>query len=208
MKKTLTALLLALSGTAEAHEIWIERDGDGPARIYLGEPAEPLPSGGDPEFEKLKAPRLLSPAGAAPVRKAGYLEVEVAAGDVRATDDTVFAPWGPDDRKEGVVYHARAGRSDPKAVLRLEITPIRANGTRFVLIRDGKPVPAAKIVVITPDKWSKTLVTDARGELDVPTRERGRYLLSATQKEEGGARLPGGSVAVLHRISTTTFVVP
>ena len=49
----------------------IERDGDGPARIYLGEPAEALPEGGDPEFAKLKAPKLLGAAAAAPARKAG-----------------------------------------------------------------------------------------------------------------------------------------
>lgn len=43
-----------------AHEVWIERDGNGPARIYLGEPAEAVPEGGDPEFPKLKTPTLFS----------------------------------------------------------------------------------------------------------------------------------------------------
>jgi hypothetical protein len=30
-------LLLALSETAQAHFLWLERDGDGPARAYFGE---------------------------------------------------------------------------------------------------------------------------------------------------------------------------
>lgn len=199
------ALLLGLSTVAEAHEVWIERDGTGPARIYLGEPAEPLPAGGDPEFEKLKAPRLLAPATQPMVRKAGYLEATVPAGDVRAWDDTVFAPWGDEGKKEGIVYYARAGRSDPRAVLPFELAPASANGSRFLLVRDGKPVPDAKVTVISPDKWSKTFTTDAAGAIDVPVREKGRYLLSAARQEDGAATLPGGAVNTVHRITTTTF---
>ena len=37
--------LITLPVSAQAHEIWVERDGNGPARIYLGEPAEALPEG-------------------------------------------------------------------------------------------------------------------------------------------------------------------
>lgn len=95
--------LTALSTGAQAHEVWVERDGAGPARIYLGEPADVLPQGGDPEFEKLKAPRVVPAANAAQVRKAGYIEVALPAGDVRVIDDTVFAPWGEDGKKEGVI---------------------------------------------------------------------------------------------------------
>src|SRR3954462_15285227 len=89
----LAALMLGVCGTAQAHEVWIERDAKGPARIYLGEPGDVLPEGGDPEFANLKTPKLLAGTGAALVRKAGYLEVETLAGDVRAWDDNVFAPW-------------------------------------------------------------------------------------------------------------------
>jgi hypothetical protein len=40
MMKLLAGLALALPLPAAAHEIWVERDAHGPARIYLGEPAE------------------------------------------------------------------------------------------------------------------------------------------------------------------------
>jgi len=201
----LAALMLGACGAAEAHEVWIERDGNGPVRIYLGEPGDVLPEGGDPEFVKLKAPKLLAGADAALVRKAGYLEGAAPAGDVRAWDDNVFAPWDSEGKKEGVVYYARAGRSDPRALLPFEIVPAAAGASRFVVMRDGKPVAGAKVVVITPDKWSKTMVADAAGSLEIPVREQGRYLLSATQKD-GAATLPGGAVDAVHRITTTTFV--
>lgn len=202
----LAALMLGACGAAQAHEVWIERDANGPARIYLGEPGDVLPQGGDPEFVKLQAPKLLPGNDAALVRKAGYIEVAAPPGDVRAWDDNVFAPWDAEGKKEGVVYYARAGRSDPRALLPFEIVPAAAGSGRFVVARDGKPVAGAKVVVITPDKWSKTMVADASGAVEVPVREKGRYILSATQKE-GAATLPGGAVDAVHRITTTTFVV-
>lgn len=207
MRKLLFAAWLALPPAAGAHEVWIERDGAGPARIYLGEPALPVPEEGDPEFAKLKAPKLLGSGAGTPVRRAGFIEVAVPAGDVRAWDDDVFQPWGEEGRKQGVVYYARAGRTEPRAAMPMEIVPVTAHGTRFTLVRDGKPVPATALTVVSPDKWSKVLTTDAAGSVTVPVREPGRYLLSASVKDEGAHQLPGGAVTTIHRIATTTFVV-
>jgi len=203
----LTPLALVLAAPAvQAHEVWIERDGTGPARIYLGEPGEALPDGGDPEFHHLKTPKLLPAGKATMVRKAGYLEVTVPAGDVRAQDDTVFAPWGPDDKKEGVAYFARAGRSDAKAAMPFEIAPVSAGSDRFVVVRDGRPAADIEVTVISPEKWTKIARTDAQGTVTVPLREKGRYILVANHKDENGGDTSLGKVSVLHRISTTTFV--
>ncbi|WP_313433824.1 DUF4198 domain-containing protein [Novosphingobium sp.] len=200
-------LLAVLAPAAQAHEVWIERDGTGPARIYLGEPAEPLPAGGDPEFDHLKAPKLVPASTAAMARKAGYLEVAVPAGDVRAHDDSVFQPWGEEGKKEAVAYYARAGRADARAVMPFEIAPVRAGGDSFVVVRDGKPVADAAVTVISPDKWTKSIKTDAKGAVTVPMLGKGRYLLTASQKDEGAFDTSVGKVAVLHRIATTSFVV-
>jgi hypothetical protein len=204
MRKTiLTTLLCLLAGTAQAHEVWVERDGTGAARIYLGEPADPLPLGGDPEFEKLKAPTVLGQPAVTFTRRAGFLEAKVPAGDVRVWDDKVFAPWGDEGKKEGVVYYARAGRADTRALLPLEIAPLAANGNRFALLLDGKPVANTKVTIITPEKWSRSIMTGTQGEFDVPLREKGRYLLTAAIQEDGEPT--GAPVQTLHRITTTTF---
>jgi len=207
--KTLSMALLALVGlssTVEAHEIWVERDGTGPARIYLGEPAEAMPEGGDPEFEKLKAPRIVPASKAAQVRKTGYIEVAAPAGDVRVIDDTVFEPWGEEGKKEGVIYYARAGRAEAKAGLPLEIVPTAPHADSFTLVRDGKPVPAAKLTVISPDKWSKAFVTDTQGRVTLPIKEKGRYILSATHEEKGDLNLANRKVATLYHMATLTFM--
>lgn len=203
------ALILALvtPAGADAHEIWVERDAAGPARIYLGEPAEALPPGGDPEFARLVAPRIVGQANAKLERKAGYLEAAVPAGDVRVTDDSVFAPWGEEGAKEGVVYYARAGRADTASRMPYEIAPLTAGGTRFALLRGGRPVPAAKITVITPARQSVELTADAEGAVTVPVAAKGRYLLTAAQPETGKLRVAGGPVDKLHHIATTSFVV-
>jgi len=204
-----TSALLAIAclpAMAQAHEVWVERDGAGPARIYLGEPGDPLPEGGDPEFEKLKAPKLVPASSAAQVRKAGYIEVAVPAGDVRVIDDSVFEPWGEEGKKEGVIYYARAGRSEAKAGMPLEIVPTAAGANSFTLVRDGKPLAGVKVTAISPDKWSKGFVADAQGRVTLPIKEKGRYILTATQEEKGDLSLRGAKVATLYNIATLTFV--
>ena len=52
-------------------------------------------------------------------------------------------------------------------MLPLEIVPTAPGADSFTLIRDGKPVPAAKILAISPDKWSKSFTTDAQGRVYV-----------------------------------------
>ncbi len=199
------ALALCLPATAHAHEIWIERDGTGPARIYLGEPGEPMPAGGDPEFAKLKAPRILAHPDAVLTRRAGFLETKLPPGDVRAWDDTVFAPWGPDGKKEGVVYYARAGRAETQARLPYELAPVTANGSRFVLTRDGKPLSDVAVALYAPDRSKTDLKTDAAGIVETGVAKRGRYLLVASVKEAGPVSLPGGVVQTVYRITTTSY---
>jgi hypothetical protein len=209
MKRLLmAALILGIPAAAGAHEIWIERDSGGVARIYLGEPENPLPEGGDPAFPQLKAPKLIPASTAQHVRGAGYIEVAAPAGDVRAWDDDIFAPWDEDGKKAGGIYYARAGRTETRAMMPAEIVPVEANGTRFVLIKDGKPAPGVAIRLLTPERWMKNVETDASGTFTVPVRESGRYILHAALKDERDADLPGGKVTLLHRITTTTFLVP
>ncbi|MEG8040602.1 DUF4198 domain-containing protein [Sphingomonas sp. LR60] len=205
IKLFLAAALLGTSTLAAAHEVWIERDGSATARIYLGEPAEPVPAGGDPEFTKLKAPRLVPSSRAAMVRRNDHIEVAAVAGDVRAWDDNVFAPWGPATKREAVVYYARAGRIEPKAVLPFEIVPVATDADRFTVIRDGRPLADTEVTFVTPARETRKLRTDARGVVVVPTSGSGRYLLSAAAKDEGERQHGGMTVHTLHYITTTSY---
>lgn len=215
MKKWLAPLLAigAVAAPAAAHEVWIERDGTAPARIYLGEPAEAVPEGGDPEFPKLKTPVLFAESRARPallVRRTNHIEAAVSApGDLRLVDDNVFEPWaGEDGKLQGVVYHARAGRSETRHALDLEIVPLAAGGDRFAVLWQGTPVPGAKLTIIDPDRWAKATVADDKGVVAVPARGKGRYLLSASHEVKGERVLTGKTVASTVHVSTLTYVAP
>ena len=215
MKKTFAALMAFgfLASPATAHEVWIERDGNAPARIYLGEPAEAVPEGGDPEFPKLKAPTLFAESRDRPaslVRRANHIEAAVnGTGDIRLVDENVFDPWrGEDGKLQGVVYHARAGRTETRHALDLEIVPVTPNGNRFVVLWQGKPLPGAKLTVIDPDRWTKAYVADEKGVITAPERGNGRYLLSTSNEIAGERQLGGETVASTVHVSTLTFVVP
>lgn len=207
MKKLLiAALALGTASIAQAHEVWIERGANGAAQIWLGEPELPIPAGGDPAFPSLKAPKLIG-VTATQTRGPGYIEVALPAGDVRAWDDDVFKPWDEDGKKAGVIYYARWGRGEAKAVMPLELAPVSANGSRFVLTRDGKPVADSEVSLVSPGRWQLALKTDANGQVALPAlHEKGRYILKASVKEEGDFALPAGKVAILHRTTTTSFV--
>ena len=213
MKKTFAALMAfsILASPAMAHEVWVERDAAGPARIYLGEPADPVPAAGDPEFSKLTAPRLIGAEAAKPValvRRANHIEAAVTGtGDVRLTDDNVFTPWEAEGGKwEGVVYYARAGRTETRSALDLEIVPTAAGANSFVVNWLGKPLPGAKVTVINADRWQKSVAANDQGRIDVPVTGTGRYLLSASHDVEGARTLGGKEVAKTYHISTLTFV--
>lgn len=204
----LAALAMGVATGAQAHEVWIERSGDGPARIFLGEPENPRFPDGDPQFPKLKAPKLVPASTAKQTRGAGYIEVAAPKGDVRAWDDNIFAPWDEEGKKNGVIYYARAGRSETRGVMPFELVPVTANGTKFVLMKDGKPAPKVTVRLLTPDRWMKNVDTDANGVVELPIRESGLYILHASVKDDRPTDLPNGKVDVLHRTTTTSFMAP
>lgn len=206
MKKLiLAALALGVANVAQAHEVWIERGADGKAQIWLGEPERPMPVGGDPAFSSLKAPKLVPASDAPQMRGAGYIEVDVPVGDVRAWDDDVFKPWTEDGKTAGVAYYARSGRAETRALMPFEIAPVTAGGTRFTVTRDGNPIAEMEVTIVSPERWMLVQKTNAQGQFDVPLREAGRYILKAEQKEHGDFSTTAGEVEILHRVTTTSF---
>lgn len=201
------AAALLLTSSASAHEIWVERDAAGPARIYLGEPSETAPEGGDPEFAKLKAPKIIG-SQAALTRRADHIEVAYkGTGDIRVFDDAVFDPWkGENGSLEGAVFHARQGRQETKAQLDLELVPVSAEGNSFTAFYKGVPLPGASITLLNPDRWSKSFKTDAKGVIALPIEQKGRYIVTLNHSVDGPATLGGQTVAKVHHVSTLSFV--
>lgn len=212
MRRLLPTMLAALvfAAPVAAHEVWVERDAEGPARIYLGEPGQPVPEEGDPEFHRLKAPRvfLADPAATiATTRQVNHIAAAIeGAGDVRVRDDSVFEPWDAEGAKAGAIFYARAGRSETEARLDLEIVPVSPGADAFTVLFRGRPLAGASVNVISPDRWQKAFTTDASGRLEVPDRGEGRYVLGTAHGEDASTTIAGRPVTKVQHISTLTFM--
>ncbi|WP_434990490.1 DUF4198 domain-containing protein [Xanthomonas melonis] len=199
----------SISLSAQAHEIWIERDGSGPVRIFFGEPAQETLDHGQDEIKRVVKPKVFGSAGKAGALQRGseFLTAPLSgSGDAWLSDDSVFEPWkGEAGGFETVSYYARAGRASTTAKLDLELVPTTANGSTLTVMYRNKPLPKAEVTVIDPQKWQKTLTSDAKGQVTLPTLRAGRHILVVNTKEPVQREIAGKQVTLVHHISTLTF---
>ncbi|KAB7769849.1 hypothetical protein [Xanthomonas maliensis] len=202
--------LASLSLSAHAHEIWIERDGSGPVRIYFGEPAQETLDHGQDEIKRVTRPSVFGSVGkAGPLQRGSdYLTAPLSgAGDAWLRDDAVFEPWkGESGSYEAVSYYARAGRTTPSAKLDLELVPTAANADTLSVLYRNAPLAKAEVTLIDPQKWQKTLVADAQGKVTLPALRSGRHILVVSHKEPVSREVGGKPVSLVHHISTLTFL--
>lgn len=199
----------SISLSAQAHEIWIERDGSGPVRIFFGEPAQETLDHGQDEIKRVVKPKVFGNAGKAGALQRGseFLTAPLSgSGDAWLSDDSVFEPWkGEAGGFETVSYYARAGRASTTAKLDLELVPTTANGSTLTVMYRNKPLPKAEVTVIDPQKWQKTLTSDAKGQVTLPMLRAGRHILVVNTKEPVQREIAGKQVTLVHHISTLTF---
>jgi hypothetical protein len=204
-------LLLLLISSAHAHYVWLERDGDGPARAYFGEWVDDIREKSGGLLDRIKAPRVFIGANSEPLpvkRNENNLEITVKGrGDLRLMENSM-APR--EDKEKGgttkTVYYARAGRTEPAGKLDLEIVPVKANDTTFIVIFAGAPLPKAEVTLSGPPRWQKRLTSDNQGRLTAPTPWAGRYVLEVVHFDQ---KAGGSGNQQFHRtrhISSLTFV--
>jgi hypothetical protein len=201
--------LLVASGPAQAHYVWLEREGNA-ARAYFGEFGEDLREKSGGVLDRIAAPRAFAdPAVSLPIeRRADHLEIAAApAGDLRLVE-AGMAPR--DDRRAGgktkTVFYAREGRSENRAHLDLELVPVTPHGNVFTLLLRGAPVAKTEVKVFGPPRWEKAFRTDDQGRVTIATPWRGRYVVEVVHLEER----PGGVGADAHdrlrHVATLSFV--
>ncbi len=125
----ITAALLTAGGSAQAHYVWLEREGDAAARAYFGEFGEDLREKSGGALDRIAAPRafMADPAAGLRIERRGdHLEITAApAGDLRLVE-AAMAPR--EDRRAGgktkTIFYAREGRSETRAHLDLELVPV------------------------------------------------------------------------------------
>jgi hypothetical protein len=191
---SMAILILSLINTADAHYVWLEREGEGPAYAYFGEWVDDVREKTGGLLDRIKAPRAFLGASITPLpikRHEDKLEITASGkGDIRLVENGV--PPRDDSEKGGItrtIYYAKTGRSETSAKLDLELVPTAAEGNTLVLLFYGVPLAKTEVTVIGPPKWEKHLTTDDQGRITMPTPWSGRYVLEVTHFEAK----PGGS---------------
>lgn len=84
---------LALIPSVHAHYVWLERDGDGPARAYLSEWIDDIREKTGGMLDRIKAPKVFLGASTEPLpikRNENNLEFQVKGrGDVRLVENSM-----------------------------------------------------------------------------------------------------------------------
>ncbi|WP_462381168.1 nickel uptake transporter family protein [Pseudomonas sp. Marseille-QA0892] len=214
-KKTLACLgLSALATLANAHELWVEEDANGVARVYIGEPEEG-PDAGEAVQNMAAGAKVFTTKidDAAPVTvKHDHLEAKPAGtGDIRVVNDGVWKPWKNEDGTyTAPLMHARYGRTDPQAAMDFELVPTTAGADRFTLTFKGEPLANHDVAMFGPEQGAKPieLKTDGKGIVEAPVKGRGRFIIAANHNAAAnGASVDGQKVDRYYYGTTTTFNV-
>jgi hypothetical protein len=210
--RPIVALALVTTATisAVAHEVWIERDGTGVARVYKGPIEGPAPESGEKidTLEGVAVFKQSRQAAASLTRKDDHFEANVSGeGDVRFFTDQIWKPWKNNDGKmEAAIFTGKAGRKETRPVLDFELVPIATDSDIFTVLYKGEPLAAKTVTVVTPSKWQKGFVTDENGRVHVPVQEKGRFILMSNHDVSANREIAGIQVTELSYITTVSFV--
>ncbi len=202
---------LSLIPFVHAHYVWLERDGNGPARAYLGEWIDDVREKSGGMLDRIKAPRVFLGASSDPLpvkRNENSLEINIKGhGDVRLVESSM--PPREDKEKGGTtktIYYAKAGRAETSAMLDLEMVPTAPDGNTFVLTFFGKPLGKTEVIIVGPPKWQKPLTTDENGQVTLPTPWVGRYVLEVIHFDDKSGGNGNERFTRTRHISSLSFV--
>lgn len=202
MRTSAAALLLglAVAGSAQAHYLWIEREGDN-AKVYFGEWQENLRETQDGPFKAIQGAQIFDAAGKELTleRQPNHLLVAGAGqGDLRLHEEVMH-------RSAKVVYDIRSGRNETRAGSNFEIVPLERGGKRFTLMLDGKPLPKAELKLFGPPQWEKPYTTDAQGQFSIDTPWSGFYLIRAQYDDDSNGEFDGKKFDKIINVAILSF---
>ena len=210
-RAAMAALLsFGLIGSAAAHSIWVEREGDG-ARIYFGEFDENLREGSPGLLDRLKPEAKV--AGSDKALKLDKQATFFAVAGPLAKDDSIVA--------ENVAVTERRGDKPTKVLNRLgartvadfkeqapvntlDIVPAGKPG-QFKVFYQGKPLAKAKAELIAESGWKREFKTDEQGAFEATLPWRGGYVIEVAHTDATPGKL-GEEAYDSVRCASTLFV--
>lgn len=203
----LLAVLCALTLTARAHFVWLERDSSGAVAAFFGEWADNVRETQDGYLKILRAPKAFAADGtelAVDVR-ADRLAVRSAAatGDARLS-----CTYFPEKGTTLSQYHARLGRTDARSHLALELIPSAPGSNTFIVSLHGQSLPDASVTLFTSAGWNRTFKADGSGRVQLETPWPGPAVLEVTHTEKTAGQHDGRAYDAIRHVATLMFNVP
>lgn len=172
-------IMLMATSQVYAHNVWLERDGQGPVRVYFGHYDKGMVEKTGERLDIIKAETVL-PSGALVSRQRlqDHIALTVGhAGDVALEE--AMLPRKSRTKQEILrnIFMARCGNGQTVALLNLDLVPEVPNSNTFKLLLEGQPLPKTKITVYDPERTKQVYTTDDSGRVVIDTQVHGRYLL-------------------------------
>lgn len=219
MRFMIAALLwLSLVGTASAHALWIEPEGEG-YQLYFGEFGDNLREGSPgllDRFEPLPGAKAFGASGADTALKVEKKATSFQLGGAPAGTGSVVAEQARvTERKQGDKVTRTLGRlsaryvddfAERKPLVPLDIVPTGKPGT-FKVFYDGKPLPKAKVEVVADFGWGRELKTDDNGAFDVDLPWKGTYMVEVTAMDSTPGTHGTEAYDSMRFVTTLTFKV-
>lgn len=213
----IAALFCLSAGAASAHHVWLEVEGQG-ARLYFGEFGENLREASPGSLDKLQPQaRIVSAAGERPLAVEKSANAFVLVGRIDGTDSIVAedSRWPSFERKRdgkstrGIYVPAARfvpDRTPRPAVLTLDVVPM--GGDRFQVVFKGKPLPKAKVEVLTPSGWGREVRTGDNGDFEVALPWRGLYVFEVQHADNDPGRRGEEAYDSASYVTSLTVVQP
>lgn len=216
MKKTmmkkllLSALLGALSVSAQAHYLWLE-PATGGAALYFGEMQNGVTEKSPGTLDKMQAVRARAQTGdtVSGVTKGDHLFYALpaaagAANVVTVAQDALPVRAGHDDpRMSKSFLYARLGQGG--ATLPLDLV---LSGKQVQVMLDGKPLPRARLTLYSANGWQRELRADDTGRVEIALPWTGRYVLHVKHSLDAPGEFEGKPYVVKNLITTLSLVQP
>jgi uncharacterized GH25 family protein len=216
-----TALLAGalLSGTAGAHQIWLEQNATS-ANIYFGEFGDNLREVSPGLLDKftLKSIMWISASGSKPLQAsktagAYVLNGKVAPGESIIVEENNYPMW--EGKKDGKVTHnvwipaARivADHSAQTPTLTLDLVPTGTPG-QFKVTYQGKPLAKAKVGAVIAAGWAREAYSDAQGLVSFALPWQGQYVLEVHHDDKSGGQRDGKAWDSASLVTTLSLVQP
>ena len=217
LRFALTTLLVALTGSVQAHFIWLEIPPGPESTVFMRfaeAPLEPTPA----RLQALCAPMAVStPDGAALSFQDGD-EKRVASMSDGADVITGHLEYGVMDRGEDNVYlltyHAKGARSLEAAATATDLgvdirATISGNELRIGVFFQGKPYEGSELVLDLPNAPEQLKVkTDAQGFVTTPVEPGGWVGIRAMVPETASGTREDKSYEQVRHYGTLTFPLP